>query len=413
MTVPLFDSVPGFDQPIAVLKHCHDKIRKQLTTLQNLLAYLPQQGNTIAAQQAAKAVLQYFNKAAHLHHDDEEQDLMPMLQATASGADAALLATLVPEILADHQRMDQAWSTLRPQLDAIAAGASTELSTDGVNAYVDAYHAHMSKEESQLAPMAKRLFSAQQMEQLGTAMQRRRGIAPEEAPAAADPAAALAAMRTDYLHSSLSEADVLADPVAQFQKWFDEALKAQVGEPNAMTLSTVSPEGKPSSRIVLIKQFDARGFTWYTNYNSEKGQQLEHNPQASLLFFWRELERQVRIEGTVVKTSAAESDEYFNVRPLQSRLSAIARGKARLSAAAPNSKPILTPWRPSPVTRRRVPRTGAATACGRNASNSGRAAARASTTASYLPVAPTGPGAWSVCNRSAGAEQTHQYGCRL
>ena len=324
MTVPLFDSVPGFDQPIAVLKHCHDKIRKQLTTLQNLLAYLPQQGNTIAAQQAAKAVLQYFNKAAHLHHDDEEQDLMPMLQATASGADAALLTTLVPEILADHQRMDQAWSTLRPQLDAIAAGASTELSTDGVNAYVDAYHAHMSKEESQLAPMAKRLFSAQQMEQLGTAMQRRRGIAPEEAPAAADPAAALAAMRTDYLHSSLSEADVLADPVAQFQKWFDEALKAQVGEPNAMTLSTVSPEGKPSSRIVLIKQFDARGFTWYTNYNSEKGQQLEHNPQASLLFFWRELERQVRIEGTVVKTSAAESDEYFNVRPLQSRLSAIA-----------------------------------------------------------------------------------------
>lgn len=324
MTAPLFDSVPGFDQPIAVLKHCHDKIRKQLTTLQNLLAYLPQQGNTIAAQQAAKAVLQYFNKAAHLHHDDEEQDLMPMLQATASGADAALLATLVPEILADHQRMDQAWSTLRPQLDAIAAGASTELSPDGVNAYVDAYHAHMSKEEGQLAPMAKRLFSAQQMEQLGTAMQRRRGIAPEEVAAAADPAAALAAMRTDYLHSSLSEADVLADPVAQFQKWFEEALKAQVGEPNAMTLSTVSPQGKPSSRIVLIKQFDARGFTWYTNYNSEKGQQLEKNPQASLLFFWRELERQVRIEGRVVKTSAAESDEYFNVRPLLSRLSAIA-----------------------------------------------------------------------------------------
>jgi pyridoxamine-phosphate oxidase len=324
MTVPLFDSVPGFDQPIAVLKHCHDKIRKQLTTLQNLLAYLPQQGNTIAAQQAAKAVLQYFNKAAHLHHDDEEQDLMPMLQATASGADAALLATLVPEILADHQRMDQAWSTLRPQLDAIAAGASTELSPDGVNAYVDAYHAHMSKEEGQLAPMAKRLFSARQMEQLGTAMQRRRGIAPEEVPAAADPAAALAAMRTDYLHASLSEADVLADPVAQFQKWFDEALKAQVGEPNAMTLSTVSQEGKPSSRIVLIKQFDARGFTWYTNYNSEKGRQLEQNPQASLLFFWRELERQVRIDGTVVKTSAAESDQYFNVRPLLSRLSAIA-----------------------------------------------------------------------------------------
>ncbi|MEG1052221.1 MAG: hemerythrin domain-containing protein, partial [Janthinobacterium sp.] len=216
MTSPLFDSVPGFDQPIAVLKHCHDKIRKQLTTLQNLLAHLAQHGNTADAQQAAKAVLQYFNKAAHLHHDDEEQDLMPMLQATATGDDAALLATLVPEILADHQRMDQAWLTLRPELDAIAAGTAVQLSADGVRDYVAAYQAHMAKEEGQLAPMAKRLFSAQQMEQLGTAMQRRRGIAPEapEAPVQADPAALLAAMRTDYVQSSLSETDVLADPVA-------------------------------------------------------------------------------------------------------------------------------------------------------------------------------------------------------
>jgi pyridoxamine 5'-phosphate oxidase len=326
MTSPLFDSVPGFDQPIAVLKHCHDKIRKQLTTLQNLLGHLGQNGNTPEAQQAAKAVLQYFNKAAHLHHDDEEQDLMPMLQVTAKGEDAALLATLVPEILADHQRMDQAWLTLRPELDAIAAGTDSQLSHDGVRDYIAAYQAHMAKEEGQLAPMAKRLFSAQQMEQLGTAMQRRRGIAPDapEAPAVPDAAALLAAMRTDYVQSSLSESDVLADPIAQFQKWFAEAVKAQVMEPNAMDLSTVTPDGKPSSRIVLIKQFDERGFTWYTNYHSDKGQQLDHNPNAALLFFWRELERQVRIEGTVVKTTAAESDEYFNVRPLQSRLSAIA-----------------------------------------------------------------------------------------
>lgn len=326
MTSPLFDSVPGFDQPIAVLKHCHDKIRKQLTTLQNLLGHLGQNGNTPEAQQAAKAVLQYFNKAAHLHHDDEEQDLMPMLQATATGEDAALLATLVPEILADHQRMDQAWLTLRPELDAIAAGTDSQLSHDGVRDYIAAYQAHMAKEEGQLAPMAKRLFSARQMEQLGTAMQRRRGIAPDapEAPAVPDAAAVLAAMRTDYVQSSLSETDVLADPIAMFQKWFAEAVKAQVMEPNAMDLSTVTPDGKPSSRIVLIKQFDERGFTWYTNYHSDKGQQLDHNPNAALLFFWRELERQVRIEGTVVKTTAAESDEYFNVRPLQSRLSAIA-----------------------------------------------------------------------------------------
>lgn len=326
MTSPLFDSVPGFDQPIAVLKHCHDKIRKQLTTLQNLLGHLGQNGNTPEAQQAAKAVLQYFNKAAHLHHDDEEQDLMPMLQATATGEDAALLATLVPEILADHQRMDQAWLTLRPELDAIAAGTDSQLSHDGVRDYAAAYQAHMAKEEGQLAPMAKRLFSAQQMEQLGTAMQRRRGIAPDapEAAEVPDAAAVLAAMRTDYVQSSLSETDVLADPIAQFQKWFAEAVNAQVMEPNAMDLSTVTPGGKPSSRIVLIKQFDERGFTWYTNYHSDKGQQLEHNPNAALLFFWRELERQVRIEGTVVKTTAAESDEYFNVRPVQSRLSAIA-----------------------------------------------------------------------------------------
>ena len=323
MTSPLFDSVPGFDQPIAVLKHCHDKIRKQLTTLQNLLGHLGQNGNTPEAQQAAKAVLQYFNKAAHLHHADEEQDLMPMLQATATGDDAAVLASLVPEILADHQRMDDAWLALRPALDAIAAGTGTQLPAHGVRDYVAAYQAHMSKEEGQLAPMAKRLFSPQQMEQLGTAMQRRRGIAPDAAEAP-DPAARLAAMRTDYAQSSLSETDVLADPVAQFQKWFAEAVKAQVVEPNAMDLATVSPDGKPSSRIVLIKQFDERGFTWYTNYHSDKGRQLEHNPHAALLFFWRELERQVRIEGTVVKTSAAESDEYFNVRPVQSRLSAIA-----------------------------------------------------------------------------------------
>ncbi|MCL6487127.1 pyridoxamine 5'-phosphate oxidase [Janthinobacterium lividum] len=325
MTSPLFDSVPGFDQPIAVLKHCHDKIRKQLTTLQNLLGHLAQHGNTTEAQQAAKAVLQYFNKAAHVHHDDEEQDLMPMLQATASGDDAALLATLVPEILADHQRMDQSWLTLRPELDAIATGMGTQLSTDAVRDFDAAYQAHMVKEESQLAPMAKRLFSAQQMAQLGTAMQRRRGIAPD-APAAVQPdaAAVLAAMRTDYAQSSLNETDVLADPIAMFQKWFAEAVKAQVMEPNAMSLATVSADGKPSSRIVLIKQFDARGFTWYTNYDSDKGQHLAHKPHAALLFFWGELERQVRIEGTVVKTTAAESDEYFNVRPLQSRLSAIA-----------------------------------------------------------------------------------------
>ncbi|MEC5163783.1 MULTISPECIES: pyridoxamine 5'-phosphate oxidase [unclassified Janthinobacterium] len=326
MTAPLFDAIPGFDQPIAVLKHCHDKIRKQITTMQNLLSHLAQYGANFDAQQGAKAVLQYFNKAAHLHHEDEEEDLMPMLQATAEGADAALLTALVPEILADHRQMDAAWGSLKTQLERIADGSAATLSAADVAGFAAAYQAHMAKEESQLAPMAKRIFSAGQMAQLGTAMQKRRGIG-EPAPAAAGnahPGSLLAGLRKDYSQSSLMETDVLAEPMAQFGKWFDEALKAQVNEPNAMTLATASVDGKPSSRIVLVKQFDQRGFSFFTNYDSDKGRQLADNPHAALQFFWPELERQVRIEGRVEKTSAAESDEYFGVRPLQSRLAAIA-----------------------------------------------------------------------------------------
>jgi pyridoxamine 5'-phosphate oxidase len=135
---------------------------------------------------------------------------------------------------------------------------------------------------------------------------------------------ALADLRMDYGRASLSEVDTLADPVAQFGKWFEEAMKAQVNEPNAMSVATVGSDGKPSSRIVLIKQFDTRGFTWYTNYESQKGRQLAQNPHAALLFFWPELERQVRIEGSVELTSSAESDAYFYSRPVKSQLSAIA-----------------------------------------------------------------------------------------
>ncbi|MET3132668.1 pyridoxamine-phosphate oxidase [Oxalobacteraceae bacterium GrIS 1.11] len=337
MTAPLFDTVPGFDQPIAVLKHCHNKIRKQIATLQNLLSHLAQHGGTFDAQQAAKAVLQYFNKAAHLHHEDEEQDLMPMLQATATGSDAALLAALVPEIKADHQQMDLAWHTLKGQLDGIADGKSARLSSDDVGSFTAAYLAHMTKEETQLAPMALRLFSPAQMEQLGLAMQGRRSTGDAVEAATAEAAAVapvqatvaavgdvLAGLRKDYSQSSLMESDVLKDPLAQFGKWFEQALKAEVNEPNAMTLATVGADGKPAARIVLIKQFDQRGFSFFTNYGSEKGRQLADNPHAALLFFWPELERQVRIEGRVEKTSAAESDAYFAVRPLQSRLTAIA-----------------------------------------------------------------------------------------
>jgi pyridoxamine 5'-phosphate oxidase len=139
----------------------------------------------------------------------------------------------------------------------------------------------------------------------------------------------IAHIRTDYSQASLSEADTEADPIAQFSKWFDEALHAQIPEPNAMGVSTVGENGRPSSRILLIKDFDQRGFTWFTNYDSRKGEELRHHPYAALLFHWVELERQVRIEGRVEKVTAEESERYFQSRPLKSRLGALASAQSR------------------------------------------------------------------------------------
>lgn len=139
----------------------------------------------------------------------------------------------------------------------------------------------------------------------------------------------IAGLRKDYSHASLSESDVDHDPIKQFGKWFDEAMKAHVPEANAMSVATVGADGKPSSRILLIKEFDERGFVWFTNYASRKGQELEINPYAALLFHWIELERQVRIEGRVEKVAAEESDAYYDSRPLLSRLGAIASEQSR------------------------------------------------------------------------------------
>jgi pyridoxamine 5'-phosphate oxidase len=177
----------------------------------------------------------------------------------------------------------------------------------------------MVREESTLAPMAMRLFSPDQMQQLGNAMQARRNAKPTQTTGST-----VAHLRKDYGQASLDDADVLDDPIAQFTRWFDEALKAEVNEPNAMSVATVDADGKPSSRIVLIKQFDQRGFTWFTNYGSRKGIELATNPQAAILFFWSELERQVRIEGRVERVDAEESESYFHMRPLKSRLAALA-----------------------------------------------------------------------------------------
>ncbi|MEB0140291.1 MULTISPECIES: pyridoxamine 5'-phosphate oxidase [unclassified Undibacterium] len=134
----------------------------------------------------------------------------------------------------------------------------------------------------------------------------------------------IADLRKDYQQASLSETDVASDPFMQFGHWFEQALQANVAEANAMSLATVNAAGQPSARIVLIKEYDARGFTWFTNYDSAKGNDLASNPHAALLFFWPALERQVRIEGRIEKISAAENDVYFYSRPLGSRQSATA-----------------------------------------------------------------------------------------
>lgn len=132
----------------------------------------------------------------------------------------------------------------------------------------------------------------------------------------------IADIRKDYQLKSLTEAEVAKNPFAQFSVWWDEAVSSAIDEVNAMALSTVSAEGRPSSRIVLLKGFDEQGFVFFTNYNSDKGKQIEKQQFVSLLFFWKELERQVRIEGIATKVATDESDAYFNSRPVGSRLGA-------------------------------------------------------------------------------------------
>lgn len=134
----------------------------------------------------------------------------------------------------------------------------------------------------------------------------------------------LALLRKDYSRAALSEVNLPVDPLQLFMQWFGDAHSAQLPEPNTMSVATTGINGRPSSRILLVKEFDQRGFTWFTNYQSRKSIELDGNPYASLLFHWVELERQVRIEGVVGRVSAEDSDNYFESRPLNSRLGAIA-----------------------------------------------------------------------------------------
>ncbi len=132
------------------------------------------------------------------------------------------------------------------------------------------------------------------------------------------------------MKGSLSEEDVKANPIDQFHIWFDQAQHAELPEPNAMTVASVDANGKPSARVVLIKEVTQDGFVFFTNYESRKGQALTANPHAALLFFWPELERQIRIEGSVTKLSAEESDAYFHSRPLDSRIGAWASPQSQV-----------------------------------------------------------------------------------
>jgi pyridoxamine 5'-phosphate oxidase len=143
----------------------------------------------------------------------------------------------------------------------------------------------------------------------------------------------LADMRKDYQLQKLSEESVAEDPFLQFNIWWSEAVAAKIDEVNAMTLATASGEGVPAARTVLLKAFDESGFVFFSNYDSNKGKQLNENPMACLVFFWKELERQIRITGTVSKTSGKESDDYFNSRPQGSRVGAWASPQSHIIAS--------------------------------------------------------------------------------
>lgn len=140
----------------------------------------------------------------------------------------------------------------------------------------------------------------------------------------------VADLRKDYRRQTLDRIDLSPDPIQQFERWWQEVLAAQIPEPNGMTLATATPEGRPSARIVLLKGFDARGFVFYSNGLSRKGQEIEVNPQAALVFWWEPLERQVRIEGAIGRIDPQESDAYFHSRPRSSQLGAWASEQSQV-----------------------------------------------------------------------------------
>ncbi len=173
-------------------------------------------------------------------------------------------------------------------------------------------------------------------------------------PAAAPSPEPIRRLRKEYALAGLSEADLAPEPFAQFDDWFAEALRAELSEPNAMTVATATRDGIPAARIVLLKSWDERGFVFYTNYEGQKGRELAENPQAALVFYWPEMERQIRIAGDVSRVAPEESDRYFDSRPLGSRLGALASPQ---SSVIPDRAALETRLRELTVTYQDEPPT--------------------------------------------------------
>ncbi|CAD5366797.1 Hemerythrin domain-containing protein [Rubrivivax sp. A210] len=167
----------GFEVPLEMLAACHGRVQLQCETLLRLIAHLQSHGSDRPAQEAARAVMRYFDTAAHHHHEDEEQDLFPALLETMAGSDAVCLRDLTASLCTDHRALERRWATLRQKLEAVAAGTASALTDADVSGFVQLYQLHIAREEDELLPMAARLLSATELDRIGLAMRKRRDSA--------------------------------------------------------------------------------------------------------------------------------------------------------------------------------------------------------------------------------------------
>ena len=217
-------------------------------------------------------------------------------------------------------------------------------------------------------------------------------------------------IRREYASRSLSEADTDPDPITQFRVWFDEALRSEVFDVNAMSLATASTAGEPSARIVLLKGVDEQGFVFFTHYDSAKGRDLARNPRAALLFYWAELERQVRIVGAVARVPREASEAYFATRPVESQWAAwSARQSSELATRADWSGSSAKSSSALPISRSPARRTGVAFAWRRSESSSGRGDRRDCTIGCSTQSSTMAPGAACGWHRDGAGEATPTF----